>query len=76
MSPDKKKTLAAGIMTLLFVIVSLFLLGAMAGCASRPAPVSVVNTAALSGHLDRINGDLSESDAKAVIVEQWLKTHR
>lgn len=59
----------------LVVAVLLFLAVAMSGCAHRPTSVSVVSTAALSGHLDQINGDLSAADGKAVIVEQWLKTH-
>jgi hypothetical protein len=69
MSPDKKETLVAGIMTLFIVILSLFLLGAMAGCAhskiSGPQDSSIQHAAAIS---DRIDG-------KTVVITEWLKTH-
>lgn len=73
MNPDRTRDLS---FLMMVGIVAVFVAVTMSGCAHQRTPASEVSTAALSGHLDRIDSNLSAVDAKAVVVEQWLKTHR
>ena len=53
---------------------SLFLLLLLiTGCAHRSGRGT--ETAALSGHIARVQENLSRVDGKAVVIEQWLRSH-
>ena len=53
---------------------SLFLLLLLiTGCA--PQPSHGTETAALSGHIARVQENLSRVDGKAAVIEQWLRSH-
>lgn len=57
-------------------LIAMVSIGALlSGCSTREKPAPAVSTASLSGHLDRIEDNLSRSDAKAVVIRKWLQSH-
>jgi len=53
---------------------SLFLLLLLiTGCAHRSGRGT--ETGALSGHIARVQENLSRVDGKAAVIEQWLRSH-
>jgi len=55
-----------------WVSIKITALAIFAGCAHTPSTISVKPA---SDHITAIQGNLSAVDGKAVVVEQWLKSH-
>jgi hypothetical protein len=58
-----------GVFTLIFIAV---VLGFLCGCSHPASPIS---TAGAVDSLSAIQGNLSAVDGKAVVVEEYLKSH-
>jgi len=59
-------------LSLLALITSSFILS---GCAATPKKTTPPVTRGITNSLNCITNDLSQSEAKDVIVEKWLQTH-
>jgi len=45
-------------------------------CSCAHAPVHSVNTKPVMSSLDKIDANLSQADAKSVLIESWIKNSR
>lgn len=53
----------------------LLIMLALTACSTRPKAAPSVDTGALTGHLDRIQSNLSRVDGKSLVIKSWLETH-
>jgi hypothetical protein len=58
-----------GVFTLIFIAV---VLGFICGCSHPASPISVSTSV---DRISAIQGNLSAVDGKAVVIEQYLKSH-
>ncbi len=73
MTPEQKELIVGWIFAVIAALLTTVLVFSMNGCVHQVRVGS--QTAALAGHLDVVQDNLSKVDAKSVVIEQWLKTH-
>jgi len=56
----------------LMVIFMASLISILSGCSHLASPISV---ASATDHISAVQGNLSAVDGKAVVIENWLKSH-
>lgn len=56
----------------LMVIFMASLISILSGCSHPASPISV---ASATDHISAVQGNLSAVDGKAVVIENWLKSH-
>jgi hypothetical protein len=65
----EEKQFWTGVFTLLFIAI---VMGLLCGCSHPASPISVVSSV---DRLSAIQSNLSAVDGKAVVIEEYLKSH-
>ncbi len=73
MTPFQKEVIAGWILAVFSAILTALVIFGLSGCVSHKPTGN--ETAALSGHIENVQQNLSRVDGKAVVIEQWLRSH-
>jgi hypothetical protein len=73
MTPFQKELIVGWILAVFSAILTALVIFGVSGCASHKPTGN--ETAALSGHIENVQENLSRVDGKAVVIEAWLRHH-
>jgi hypothetical protein len=73
MTPFQKELIVGWILAVFSAILTSLIIFGVSGCVSHKPRGD--QTAALSGHIKNVQQNLSRVDGKAVVIEQWLRSH-
>ena len=73
MTPEQKELIVGWFFAVVAALLTAILVLGMTGCTHQISVGS--QTTALTGHLDRVQDNLSKVDSKSVVIEQYLRSH-